>query len=210
MRIYRPLLALALLGCAAAQAQVNYGGYNLGPDFGAMIRDQLAQGEQLAAQMQAGEQQIVQQAMQDPNCQALYQQHLAGGGQLPFHQFAWQYAATGGFTPDGIARFQRGERGNQEREGQSLAGYRNAQYQRGLAQNGYAQGYFHNQAEAGNVLQGNSSWVDPQSGQTRALAYMGGNAYVDANTGQQFVRDDSGQYYTRDSYGNWYAMNPAQ
>lgn len=204
------LLALGLCGAVTAQAQVFQSGYNLGPDFGAMIQQQLQQGEQLAAQMQQGEQQIVQQLMQNPDCIARYQQHVAAGGALSFPQFAYQYAATGGFSSDGIARYRAGESANQQREQQAWAGYRTAQDQRAIAQNGYAQGYFNNQVEAGNVLQGNSSWVDPATGQNRALAYSGQNVYVDPNSGQAFYRDNSGQYYAQGQDGGWYAMTPAQ
>ena len=195
------VLPLALLfGAGTAAAQ----------DFDAMIRQQLQAGQALSMQMQQAEQQIVQQVMQNPDCQAKYQQHLASGGTLSYPQFAYQYAATGGFTPGGIARFRAGEQANQAAEQAAWNGYRGAQDQRAAAQNAYAEGYSNNQAEAGRVMQGQSTWVDPASGQSYALSYLGGNAYVDPNSGRQFVRDGNGQFYTQGPDGGWYPMNPSR
>jgi hypothetical protein len=207
--IVLPLLALSL-ATASAQAQVYQGGYNLGPDYGAMLQQQLQQGANLTAQMQQAEQQLVQRVMQDPQCQAMYQQHLAGGGRLTFPQFAYQYAATAGFTRDGSARFRAGEASNQQRERAAWQDYRAAEQQRGQGQQAYMDGYARNQQESGRVMQGDSSWVDPASGAQRALSYLGPNDAVDPDTGQRFHRDDSGRYYAQGADGLWYPLQPAQ
>ncbi|HVH33495.1 MAG TPA: hypothetical protein VM847_05230 [Tahibacter sp.] len=203
-------ILVQLLGAAAAPAQVYQSGYNLGPDYGAMLQQQLQQSAALSQQMQTAEQQLVQQVMQNPDCLAKYQQHRAMGGQLGYPQFAYQYAATAGFSSDGIARFRAAEQRNQQAEQHSRQGYRQAQDQRAQAQQAYADGYAANQAEAGRVLQGNSSWVDPATGQTQSLAYAGQNVSVDPATGRTYYRDDSGQYYVRGDDGLWYAMTPAR
>lgn len=203
-------ILVQLLGAAAAPAQVYQSGYDLGPDYGAMLQQQLQQSAALSQQMQTAEQQLVQQVMQNPDCLAKYQQHRAMGGQLSYPQFAWQYAATAGFSNDGIARFRAAEQRNQQAEQHSWQGYRQAQDQRAQAQQAYADGYAANQAEAGRVLQGNSSWVDPATGQTQSLAYAGQNVSVDPATGRTYYRDDSGQYYVRGDDGLWYAMTPGR
>jgi hypothetical protein len=195
---------------ASASAQVYQSGYNLGPDYGAMLQQQLQQGERLTQQMQQAESTIVQRAMQNPDCIAKYRQHVAAGGGLSFEQFAYQYAATGGFSAQGMARFRQGEQANQQREHAAWQDYRQAQQQRGDAQAAYAEGYIANQQEAGRVMQGNSSWVDPATGTARALAYIGPDDAVDTNTGQRFHRDESGQYYAQGADGRWYAMAPAR
>ncbi|MEO5625456.1 MAG: hypothetical protein ABIQ70_05560, partial [Dokdonella sp.] len=133
----------------------------------------------------------------------------AGGG-LSFEQFAYQYAATGGFSAQGMARFRQSEQANQQREQSARQDYQQAQQQRGEAQQAYADGYVANQQEAGRVMQGNSSWVDAATGGTRALAYTGANDAVDPNTGQRFHRDESGQYYAQGADGRWYPMAPAR
>jgi len=202
--------AIAVLASNAAIAQVYYGGYNLGPDYGAMIQQTLQQQQARNAEMQQMEQAIVAHTMQDPNCAAMYRQHQAQGGTLSYAQFAYQYAATGGFTPEGTARYRASEQDNQRREQNALAGYRAAQNQRGAAQQARMDGYAHDQNEAGEVLRGNTSWVDPISGETRALSYTGPDTYADPATGRQYRRDDSGQYYAQGADGLWYAMTPAQ
>jgi hypothetical protein len=201
MNTRQTLLTVALAAFAgAAGAQ----------DFDAMIRQQLQAGQALSMQMQQAEQQIVQQTMQNPDCQAKYQQHLASGGTLSYPQFAYQYAATGGFTPGGIANFRRSEQANQAAEMAKWNDLRGAQDQRAAAQGAYAESYFQGQQEQGRVMQGQSTWVDPASGQSRALSYLGGNAYVDPNTGQAFVRDERGQFYAQGPDGGWYPMTPSR
>ena len=79
-----PFALLSFIGAGTAAAQ----------DFDAMIRQQLQAGQALSMQMQQAEQQIVQQTMQNPDCQAKYQRHIASGGTLSYPQFAYQYAAN--------------------------------------------------------------------------------------------------------------------
>lgn len=209
----RPIVAaialLASLAAAApARAQVTYNGWNLGPDFGAMIdqvnRDRAAQ----AQQMQQGERQIVQQAMQDPVCQAHYNQHRAQGGQMPWPAFAYQCAATGRFSPEGVQNFQRSERQNQQAEQDRYRALQDAQRQRAMAQGQWSDGYGRNQAEAGRVMQGQGTWTDPRTGQQQVLPYMGAQVTQDPRTGQVYARDAQGRQYVRGQDGMWYAMRP--
>lgn len=202
-------LAIALIA-GAAQAQVYYGGYDLGPDYGAMLQDALRRQEAMNRQMREQEAAIVRQAMQSPDCQLKYRQHLAAGGAMPFAQFAWQYAATAGMTAEGAARFMRSERANQMNEMEAWQGWRQAQDARAAAQADHAAGYARNQAEVGQVLQGNTSWIDPADGQTRALPYIGPGGYTDPATGRSYARDAQGRYWTLGSDGLWYAMTPAR
>ena len=119
--------------------------------------------------------------------------------------------ATGGFTAEGMARYRQSESASQQRELAAAQGLRQAQAARGQAQQQFAQGYARNQAEAGEVLRGNSSWVDPSSGRQRALPYLGPNGtYQDQATGQRYWRDPSGQYYVQAGNGPWMAMAPAR
>lgn len=207
----RWLTGVALLAAGAASAQVSYGGYNLGPDYGAMIQQQQAQQQLMNQRMQQQQNAIVQQAMQNPDCQAKYRQHLAQGGRLSYEQFAYQYVATGGFSSEGLARYRQSEQQSQQREAAAWQGVRQAEAARGQAQQQYADGYRRNQAEAGEVLRGNSSWVDPTTGQQRALPYLGPNGgYTDPRTGQRYWRDANGQYFVQAGNGGWYPMNPAR
>ncbi len=209
------LAALALaVGTAAVggsgRAQTGHGGYDLGPDYGAMLNQMLQQQHRLQQQMQATEQQVVQQVMQDPRAQTMYQQHLAQGGQMAFPEFAWWYAATGGFTPEGTRRFQAGEAANRQREHDAWRGVQDAERRRAAAQGQHTEGYFQNQQEAGRVLQGQSSWIDPTDGRTLALPYIGPDPVYDPATGKTYARDDMGNHWVGTPDGYWYPMTPAR
>ena len=200
-------LAVVLAFAAApAVAQVTYNGWNLGPDYGAMAD---AVERQRAAQMQQMRQvegQIVQQAMQDPVCQAHYRQHLAQGGQTPWPAFAYQCAATGRFSPEGMQAFRQNELRNQQAEQQRAMALRETERARGAAQRQWMDGYARNQAEAGRVMQGQGSWTDPRTGQQHALPYMGAQVSRDPSTGRVFARDAQGQQYLLGQDGLWYPM----
>lgn len=205
-------LAAVLAGFFAAttvQAQVFYNGYNLGPDYGAMLQAELAKSQALGQQMEQQTQAMVAQAMQDPQCLAMYQQHLAQGGQTPFPQFAYMYLATGHFSPQGIANFQRSERQNQQREYQAWQGVQAAEQARGAAQVGYMNGYSDNQATFRENLGGYRSWVTP-NGATVSLPYIGPNTPWTDQYGNTYARDDSGQYYMQDPNGYWQRLAPAR
>jgi hypothetical protein len=210
--MHRLALAAALLALApAVLAQTSYNGWNLGPDYGAMLNGMLQRDQQLAWQMRQAEAQIVQQVMQDPRAQALYQQHRAMGGQLSFPQFAYQYAATGGFTPDGIARYRASEAYNQRREQDAWAGLRQAEQERTAAMQGQRDSYWRGQYQAGLNLQGLGTWVDPNNGSRYELPYLQpGTVSRDPRTGQPFVMDQFGHYFARAPNGMWYRLEPAR
>ena len=207
------LLAMIVALCVEtpASAQMYQNGYDIGPDYGAMLRQQLQKSQQLDREMQARTADIVQRTMQNPDCYAKYQQHLAQGGTLSYAQFAYQYAATGGFTPDGIRRYRQSEQQNQQAEYQKWQELQQAQRQRGQAQQQYADSYRRNQSQAGDVLQGKSWWIDPTTGQTQSLPYLGPNqGYVDPQTGNRYWRNEQGYYAVQTPGGQWYWMTPTQ
>lgn len=197
---------LAGLAATPAGAQVMYNGWNLGPDYGAMAdsvnRDRAAQMQH----MQQAEAQITQRAMQDPVCQAYYNQHRAQGGQTPWPTFAFQCAATNHFDPGATRAYNQNERANQRGEQDRLAALRDAERARGQAQGQWADGYGRNQAEGGRVMQGQSTWTDPRTGQQQVLSYLGGPITRDPNTGAVYGRDAQGQQYALGRDGLWYPM----
>ncbi|MBO9661642.1 hypothetical protein [Dokdonella sp.] len=203
-------ILLTVSFASAVSAQVQYGGYDLGPDYGAMIRQVQQQQQAMNAQMQQRTQTLVAQAMQDPQCQAMYRQHLANGGRLSFPDFAYQYLATGHFSAPGIARYRQTEGDNQRRERAAYAGVREAE--RNLS-NAIADGNAHfsdNQASFRQVLGGERTWVDPGNGNRVSLPYVGDAApYTDQN-GYVYQRDVDGRYFVRDPNGDVYEMTPEQ
>ncbi len=207
------ILTVAIAVCWTSQiaAQTYYNGYDIGPDYGAMLREQQARSQQLDREIQARTADIVQRTMQNPDCYAKYQQHLAQGGTLSYPQFAYQYAATGGFTPEGIQRYRTSEQQNQQREYEAWQELQRAQRERQRAQQQHADRYSRNQNQAGDVLQGRSWWIDPTTGQRQSLPYIGPNqGYVDPKTGNRYWRDESGRYAVQTPSGQWAWMVPTQ
>lgn len=184
----------------------------LAQDYGAMLNQQLQQSNALANQMQQMEQGIVQQNVQNPQVQASYQQYLAQGGNMSFDQYAYQYAATGGFTPEGKAFYNQNERQIQQREGQAIQDYRNytnnlwdqtGQYRRESADRQAHQ--------VGNLMAGTSDYIDPSTGQQWNLPNtQTGQFNYDNGSGNTFYNDSQGNYYRGDQNGYWYGMQEAE
>ncbi len=213
MTIRTMFAAIAIAAAAVAtqatpsSAQVTYGGYNLGPDYGAMIQRQQEIMRQQQQQMQGHEQQIVAQVMQDPRFGAMYQQHRAQGGQSSPQQFAYWLAATRWGSRDGVAAFQHNERQNHQREYNAFRGVQGAEAARGQAQMGWSNGYHRNNQEFGRTLQGNSTYVAP-NGQSHVLPHTQPGVVQRDHQGRAFVMDNRGQYYVYTPYG-WQPMRPA-
>ena len=196
------LLTLSLISSVLVSAIA------LAQNYEAMIQQQLQQGQNMAAQMQQMQQGIVQQNMQNPQVQAMYQQHLAAGGQLSFDQFAYNYAATGGFTQEGMARYRQSEQANQQKEAAAMQAYRDAQAQRGQAMQ-----EMHNQNnemahDRGNLLNGTTDYRDPTTGAIYNLPHTAqpNEYYRDPNSGNGFYNDQQGNFYRQDPDGYEYEL----
>lgn len=200
-------VAAALLGAAPAAAQVTYGGYTLGPDYGAMARQQEQLMHRQRQQMQAQEQQIVAQVMSDPRFGPLYQQHRAQGHRSTPEQFAYWLAATNWGSRDGVRQLHENERRNGEAEHRAWRGVQEAERQRqeAMRQNGARQ---HEIArERGNTLQGNSTYVG-RDGRQYVLPHTRPGVVQRDYQGNSFVMDNSGQYHQLTPHG-WQPMRPA-
>lgn len=169
-----------------------------------------AMAAQQNAQMQQQTQQIVLQVMQNPRFQGMYQQHLASGGSSTPEQYAYNYAATGGFTESGMRNYQNSEaasaakiQGAWQGEQKAIQGYRDAY-------NGYASGYSSNQQEVGNSLMGNSTYVQPDSGSSSVLPHTWQTNSYNSFNGNTYYVDQSGQYYLLDpnNSGTMYPVHP--
>jgi len=150
----------------------------------------------LNAAMNANQNAIVSQNLNDPRVQAAYRQHLEQGGRYTREQFAYMYAATGGFTPQGIAYFNATEARNNANEQAALNRLRQAQAERAQAQANLWAGYHRNNAEVGNLLQGNSTYTNPNTGSNYVLPHT-------LQAGQTY-RDNAGNYFQTDARGNKY------
>ena len=206
----RTLLAAMIAGLAAAGpagAQVMYNGWNLGPDYGAMLRQQEGIQAQRNAQMQQQQEQIVRAAMQDPRCQSAYQQFLGRGGQMPYPQFAYECARTGRFTPEGMAYANQAEAANRAAEMQRLQHLRQAEQNRANAQSQMNDRFQQNNAEFGNTLRGQGTYINPLTGAPTVVQTLRpGVITTDPRTGMNYRMDERGNQYVQAPNGMWQPM----
>ncbi len=199
---------LALLAAAAALLPVPPA---LAQDFDAMIREQM---NQMNRNIELGNQmvnQMVQQRMQDPQVWAAYQQYVGQmrmRGQMPmdYPTFTYNYIYTRGFSSDGIAQARANESANQAAERAAAQRLRDAEAQRGAAQQQQRDSYFANQQEAGRGLIGQSTFVAP-NGYAMPLPHTWpANSYQQYQGNTYFV-DPGGNYYVRGNDGYWYPLS---
>lgn len=148
-------------------------------------------------QMNTMTQNIVQQNLQNPQVQAMYQQYLQSGGTASPEDFAYMYAATGGFTPEGTAYFQQTEANNAAKEAAAYGDYQAAQAGSAAAISDWSSGDSSNMNEAGNGLMGNGTYTTPGgSNQVLPSTWQAGGTYSYNN--QTYYVDPSGAYYQVD------------
>lgn len=188
MRKLITLIALALSTNAWAQ----YGDFtNL--DMTRMYNQHV---QQTNAYFENRTQQMVQSNMANPRVQFAYQQYLAQGGQSSFEQFAYMYAATGGFSQQGIQNYHQTTQNINAQQQNAWNGYQQAQQQRQQAVQQWQNGYSRNQTEAGYHLNGQATYSTPVGPQV--LNY----------TNQPGTYQQNGQTYSMDAYGNYYYVYP--
>lgn len=155
------------------------------------------------AQMQPILTNIVQQNMNNPQVQQAYHQHRMQGGQLSLEQYAYQWAATGGFTPPGMAAYQQSEQANQAKEQAAWQGLQQAEHQRGAAQSEMAAHYSHNHQVAGQNLMSQATYATPAGPQV--LPYNLAPGYYQAPHGNYFV-DAQRNYFFVDAWGYYHPI----
>lgn len=161
---------LCLIGLSGS-AWAQYGDFT-GMDISAMYANTVQNNNAYFESMTGN---LIQQNMQNPQIQAMYQQYRMQGGWASFEQFAYMYGATGGFTPQGMNQYNQVSQGIQAQQQQAWSGYQAAQANRAASMNQWQNGYHANQQEAGRVMQGNMTYYGPQGAQE--LPYMVGPGY---------------------------------
>jgi hypothetical protein len=154
------------------------------------------------AQMQQQTQQIIYQVQQDPRFRSMYQQYLASGGTATPEQYAYSYAATGGFTPQGMQIYQNSEAMSAAKIQSAWQGYQNSVQGYRDAYGNYTGGYSANQNEFGNTVSGNSSYVDPGTGSSYVVPHTWQPGTYNQHNGQHYYVDQSGQYFWVDPNNN--------
>jgi len=191
------LTALVLAACAAPAAAQDLNAMNNA--FNARMNAQMGQ-------MQSG---IIQQNLANPAVTAMYRQHLAQGGRMSPEQFAYAYAATGGFSAQGMANYQATSNQIAAQQRQAMQGYFAAQDASRQAMQNWSDGFSRNMQEAGRNLQGQGTYADPLDGRQAQLGYLpsAGPTY-DPRTGLYYANDAYGRPHVSRGDGAWVPMTP--
>lgn len=186
------IAAAALTAAGAAKAQ----------DLNAMNN---AFNAQLNAAMGRVQGNIVNQNMNDPRVVAAWRQNPRG---MSLQQYAYAYAATGGFTPQGMANYNNTSQNIARQQQQAWAGYQGAVQNYRNAYNGWTAGQSANMQEAGRGLMGQQSYYNPYNGQNVALRYIQpGQTW--SQGGYTYSMAPDGNYYASTGNGYWTRINPA-
>lgn len=203
MKIASRLAVVALFAAIAAPAALAQNFTNM--DITGMY-NQWAAGQNYQMNNQLNS--IVQQNMNDPKVIALYRQMVASGQfQGDLATFAYQYAATGGFTPEGKRAYSDTSRDITNKERNAWQGYMGAVDNYRDAYNGYTGGYAANQGEAGKGLTGQSTYNG--AGGQQQLPHTWQPNTTHSYQGRNYYVDQSGQYWMADpnNSGYWYPLN---
>ncbi|HMP17682.1 MAG TPA: hypothetical protein PKD72_11710, partial [Gemmatales bacterium] len=184
-----------------------YGGYDLGPDYGAMLQQALAQQNAMVRAAEQRAEQAIDRAMHDPRCKAMYQQHLAQGGRTSFRDFAYWYVATSGGDPTATRRYVESERQNQQKEMAAWQGLQQAQENRRRAMANWQASFGENQRELGNILNGQATYLDSH-GARQVLPYLQPGFYRNPANGNLYHLDSFGRYHLRYLNGVWWELTP--
>ena len=162
------------------------------------------------SQMNQQTQQVIGQVLQDPRFRSMYQQYMASGGTASAEQYAYSYAATGGFTQQGMQNYQRSEAENAAKIQNAQRDLRNAEQGYRDAYGNYTDGYSENANEAGRTLMGNSTYVQPDSGSSYVLPHTWQADSYNMYNGQMYYVDQTGQYFAVDANNNMYPISQNQ
>ncbi|CAG0975746.1 hypothetical protein BURK2_01561 [Burkholderiales bacterium] len=198
------LAATALFAVAALPASV------YAQDYGAMVQQSMNRMNQIINNAQQGVNTIVQQRMYDPQVQASYRHYLAraqahGQPAMDYPTYTYNYVYTRGFSREGTAVAQANEAGIRANERAAVNRLRQAEAQRGAAQQQHRDGYFANQQEAGRGLMGQSTFRAGNGAQVVLPHTWQANTYHEYQ-GNTYHVNASGQYFVRASDGWWYPL----
>ena len=116
-------------------------------------------------------------------------------------------AATGGYTSEGMARYNQNERAIQQRDQQAIQDYRQNQNQNYQAMQEMHQRNAEIAHHRGNTLQGTTDYRDPSTGNTYNLPHTNlPNSYYNPNTGDTFYGNPQGNYQRQGMDGYSYDL----
>ncbi len=156
---------------------------------------------QLNAQMAGTQDAIIRQNMADPRIQAMYAQAVASGqfrGTLA--DYAYAYAATGGFSQQGYGNLMASNAQIAGQHDRMMADYWASQQAMRDAFAGWTGGFAANQAEAGLGLTGQSTYQGGYGAQQVPHTWQPGGFY--GWNGNTWHVDQTGQYWMADPNGS--------
>jgi hypothetical protein len=194
-----------------AAVSLVFAGTALAQNFDAMIQQQMREMNQ---NIERGNQQInqmVQQKMQDPQVRAsyeqyAYQQRMRGQPAMDYPTYTYNYIYTNGFSAGGVAHARANEANISANERAKVQDLRNAEAQRGMAQQQQRDSYFANQGEAGRGLMGQSTYMAPNGSSMQLPHTWQRNTYQQYQGNTYFV-DPGGNYFVRGNDGYWYPLS---
>ncbi|MFT3954033.1 MAG: hypothetical protein QM722_06455 [Piscinibacter sp.] len=200
----------ALVSILAAAAALQLAAPAAAQDYGAMVQQQMAAMNANIARGQQMVNDIVRQRMADPQVQAGYRQYLAqmraaGRPAMDYPTYTYNWIYTAGFSAQGLAHARANEAGIARAEQAKVRELRDAERQRGQAQQQQRDGYFANQQEAGRGLMGQSTYLAP-NGTAFALPHTWQPNTQHSHQGQTYRVDASGQYHVLGTDGWWYPL----
>ena len=170
-----------------------------------------ADSARLDAQIAATRNSIVQSNMNNPAVMAMYQQHLAQGGRMTPQQFAYSYAATGGFTAQGYRNLMDSNARINAQQKAAIAGYQAAQQAARAALAEKNNRFIANMQEAGRVMTGHRTYYDQTTGQNVVLNYLpSASPSYSYGTGQYYSQNQHGKYYASPGNGWWTEISPSR
>lgn len=190
--------AASMMAAAGAASAQDFTGMDISQIYGGWAAGQ-------NYQMQSGLNDIIAQNMQNPQVIAMYNQSVASGqfsGTL--EQFAYNYAATAGFT--NVQGYYNTSNDIVNKEKNAWAGYQGAVTNYNNAYGAYTGGFSNNMQEAGRGLMGQSTYYGygngqqlPHTWQPETYQYYQGNEYFVDQSGTYWMADPNGSGY-------WYEL----
>lgn len=200
----RPILALATI----SSLFVAQNAFAQATSYDQMFNASMQNFNNLNSQIEFAQQGVINRSMANPQVQAMYRQHQAQGGRMSPQEFAYWHAATRGFSTEGMRQFRQNEANNQAGEMNAWRGWQAAQQNRAAAQTNYMNSYQANNTEFGNMLNGNSTYTNPYTGQPQVLPHtQQNNSYYRDTAGNVYYRDGTGNYHMSKGNGYWSQMN---
>ncbi|HVF64722.1 MAG TPA: hypothetical protein VNE58_12085 [Casimicrobiaceae bacterium] len=179
-------------------------------NYGAAVQQGMANLDAIINQAQQQVNVAVQQRMNDPQVRASYAEYvqrmrMSGQPVMDFPTYTYNWIYTRGFSADGTAHARANERNIANNEMAAAQRLRQAEAERGQAQQQQRDAYFRNQQETGRGLMGQSTFTAP-NGMQMVLPHTWQPNTTQVYQNNTYYIDLTGRYYVRGTDGWWYPL----